>query len=75
MGDKTQVATLLMSAQSRSPWVVFAGAATALIATSVLGVVIGVWIARRLMPKVLNIAVALLLLLITGLLVGDILYS
>jgi putative Ca2+/H+ antiporter (TMEM165/GDT1 family) len=75
MGDKTQLATLLMTAQSRSPWVVFAGAATALVATSILGVVIGVWIARRLSPKRLNIAVALLLLLITALLMGDVLYG
>jgi putative Ca2+/H+ antiporter (TMEM165/GDT1 family) len=75
LGDKTQLATLLMSAESRSPWVVFAGAATALIATSLLGVSIGWWIARRLSKEILNISVALLLLLITGLLLGDILYS
>ncbi len=75
IGDKTQLATLLMSAESRSPWVVFAGAATALVATSLLGVTVGCWLARRLSPKTLNIAVALLLLLITGLLIGDILYS
>jgi putative Ca2+/H+ antiporter (TMEM165/GDT1 family) len=55
--------------------VVFAGSAMALVATSVLGVVIGVWIARRLSPKTLNIAVALLLLFITALLMGDVLYS
>jgi putative Ca2+/H+ antiporter (TMEM165/GDT1 family) len=74
IGDKTQLATLLMSAESRSPWVVFAGAATALIATSLLGVSVGWWIARRLSPQTLNIWVAILLLFITGLLVGDILY-
>jgi putative Ca2+/H+ antiporter (TMEM165/GDT1 family) len=75
LGDKTQIATLLMSAESRSPWVVFAGAATALVATSLLGVSVGCWIARRLSKRALNISVALLLLFITGLLVGDILYS
>ncbi|WP_107666338.1 TMEM165/GDT1 family protein [Cyanothece sp. BG0011] len=75
MGDKTQLATLLISAESQSPWVVFAGAALALIATSLLGVLIGYWLARRLSPKTLDIAVALLLLIITGLLVGDILNS
>ncbi|HAC62633.1 MAG TPA: UPF0016 domain-containing protein [Cyanothece sp. UBA12306] len=72
MGDKTQLATLLISAQSQSPWVVFAGAATALITTSLLGVLIGYWIARRLSPQILDLAVALLLLLITGLLIGDV---
>lgn len=75
MGDKTQLATLLISAESQSPWIVFAGAALALIATSLLGVLIGYWLARRLSPKTLDIAVALLLLIITGLLVGDILNS
>lgn len=72
MGDKTQLATLLMSAESQSPWIVFAGSATALIATSLLGVLVGYWIARRLSPKTLDLAVAVLLLLITGLLLGDV---
>lgn len=73
MGDKTQLATLLITAESQSPWLVFAGAATALIATSLLGVVIGYWLARRLSPKTLDFAVAILLLIITGLLIGDVL--
>ena len=64
-----------MSAQSQSPWVVFAGSAVALIATSLLGVIIGYWISRRLSPQTLDLAVALLLLVITGLLIGDILNS
>ena len=72
MGDKTQLATLLISAESQSPWIVFAGAATALIATSLLGVLIGYWLARRLSPKTLDLCVAMLLLLITGLLLGDV---
>lgn len=73
MGDKTQLATLLISAESQSPWIVFAGAAMALITTSLLGVIIGYWIARRLSPKLLDTAVAILLLFITALLVIDIL--
>jgi putative Ca2+/H+ antiporter (TMEM165/GDT1 family) len=72
MGDKTQLATLLISAESQSPWVVFAGAAIALIATSLLGVLIGYWIARRLSPQILDLSVALLLLFISALLIGDI---
>ncbi len=73
MGDKTQLTTLLISAESQSPWIVFAGASTALIATSLLGVMIGYWIARRLSPNILNTAVALLLLFITALLMVDVL--
>lgn len=72
MGDKTQIATLLMSAQSQSPWVVFAGAATALIATSLLGVLVGYWMAKRLSPKTLDVSVAILMLVISGLLVADV---
>lgn len=72
MGDKTQLATLLMSAESQSPWIVFAGAAAALIATSLVGVIVGYWLARRLSTQVLDVAVAILLLLISGLLIGDV---
>ena len=75
MGDKTQLSTLLITAESRSPWVVFLGSALALIATSLLGVSIGYWIARRLSPKTLDFAVAILLLFITGLLLGDVINS
>jgi putative Ca2+/H+ antiporter (TMEM165/GDT1 family) len=75
MGDKTQLATLLMTAQSQSPWVVFAGSALALAATSLLGVTIGVWIARRLSPQRLDFGVALLLLAIAAGLVNDLLIS
>ncbi len=41
MGDKTQLATLLMSAQSQSPWAIFFGSASALVAASLLSVVLG----------------------------------
>ena len=45
LGDKTQIATLMLSAQSGKPSLIFLGAALALICTSLLGVVIGRWIA------------------------------
>ncbi len=72
MGDKTQLVTLLMSAESQSPWLVFAAAAAALISTSLLGVAIGYWLSKKLSPKTLNLAVAVLLLFITGWLLGDV---
>jgi putative Ca2+/H+ antiporter (TMEM165/GDT1 family) len=72
MGDKTQLVTLLISAESKSPWIVFAGAVVALISTSLLGVLIGYWLSKRLSPKTLDFAVAILLLVISGLLIGDI---
>jgi hypothetical protein len=75
MGDKTQLSTLLITAESQSPLVVFFGSAAALIATSLIGVSIGYWIAKRLSPEILDLSVAILLLMITGLLLGDIVSS
>ncbi len=48
LGDKTQIATLMLSAQSGQPLLIFIGAALALICTSLLGVLIGRWIANNL---------------------------
>ncbi|MEM7581428.1 MAG: TMEM165/GDT1 family protein, partial [Cyanobacteria bacterium P01_A01_bin.80] len=51
IGDKTQLSTLMMSAESHSPWIVFLGSGTALISTSLLGVLLGSQMAKRLSPK------------------------
>ncbi|KZR60885.1 hypothetical protein PMIT1327_01802 [Prochlorococcus marinus str. MIT 1327] len=51
LGDKTQLATLLLSAQSGQPWVVFLGAALALISSSLVGVLVGRWLAGILPPE------------------------
>ena len=48
LGDKTQLATLMLSAQSGRPLIIFIGAALALITTSLLGVLIGQWISNNL---------------------------
>lgn len=75
MGDKTQLATLLMSAESQSPGMVFAGAALALVTTSLLGVWIGCWLASRVSSRTREIAVATLLLIISILLLGNVVTS
>lgn len=72
MGDKTQLVTLLMSAESQAPWSVFIGSALALIATSLIGVSIGYWLSKKLAPETLDLSVAILLLFITAWLVSDI---
>jgi Ca2+/H+ antiporter, TMEM165/GDT1 family len=72
MGDKTQLATLLMSAQSQSPWIVFAGAGSALIATSLVGVLLGRYLAKVLSPKTLDISAGALLMIISILLLWDV---
>jgi putative Ca2+/H+ antiporter (TMEM165/GDT1 family) len=41
MGDKTQLAAMTMSAQTKKPWAVFIGASLALAAVSALGVIAG----------------------------------
>ena len=41
MGDKTQLAAMTMSAQTKKPWAVFIGSSLALAAVSALGVVVG----------------------------------
>ena len=73
LGVKTQVATLLLSAQSQSPITVFLGAGLALVSTSLIGVLLGKWMASRVSEETLDIFAGVLLLLITIGLVGDIL--
>nr|WP_265266165.1 TMEM165/GDT1 family protein [Spirulina subsalsa] len=72
MGDKTQLATLLMSAESQAPWIVFTGAAIALIATSLIGCLLGWWLAKRVSPKTMDLAAATILLVVSVLLLSDV---
>ena len=46
LGDKTQLAALLLSAQSGRPLLVFLGASLALISSSLVGVLVGRWLAN-----------------------------
>ena len=72
LGDKTQVATLLISAESHKPITVFIGAALALISTSLVGVLVGQWLARRISPEALDTMAGVLLLIISVSLVADV---
>ncbi len=54
LGDKTQLAALLLSAQSGKPGVVFLGASLALICSSLVGVLLGRWLARLMPPQQLE---------------------
>lgn len=54
LGDKTQVTTLMFTAQSRSPVVVFFGAAIALVLSSLIGVIAGRWLAKNFSPQLLD---------------------
>lgn len=72
IGDKTQLSTLLMSAESHAPWVVFLGSGAALITTSFLGVVLGSWISTKLSPKTVEKSAGIMLLLISVMLFWDV---
>ena len=62
LGDKTQLATLMLSAQSGRPLIIFTGAALALISTSLLGVLIGQWIANNLPRQKFTVVSGLIML-------------
>jgi putative Ca2+/H+ antiporter (TMEM165/GDT1 family) len=72
IGDKTQLSTVLMSAQSHAPWVVFLGSGAALITTSLLGVLLGSWMATKFSPKTVEKSAGVLLLFISVMLFWDV---
>ena len=51
LGDKTQIATLMLSAESGKPIIVFLGSSLALICSSVVGVLIGKWLSKKISPS------------------------
>jgi putative Ca2+/H+ antiporter (TMEM165/GDT1 family) len=54
LGDKTQLAALLLSAESGRPLLVFVGASLALISSSLVGVILGRWLSRVIPPQQLE---------------------
>jgi len=56
LGDKTQIATLLFASnKEHSKWIVFFGAASALILTSAIGVLLGGTLSNYISEKTLKI--------------------
>ena len=68
LGDKTQLATMLLVSQGQSAKVVFLGAASALVLSSLLGVVAGSWLTRVFSPHVLQTGAGIAFIVIGGLL-------
>lgn len=64
LGDKTQITILLMSAEFKHPLPLFLGAASALVSTSLLGVLAGRWLSSHLSPQLLNRLAGVTLLII-----------
>ena len=69
LGDKTQLATMLLTAQSKQPLIVFMGAALALICSSLVGVLLGRWLSKIIKPELFNYFAGILMISI-GLLLG-----
>lgn len=60
LGDKTQLATMLLSAKSNSIMAVFVGSSLALICSSFLGVFAGAYITRHIPPHYIQNAAGIL---------------
>jgi len=54
LGDKTQIATLLLSADTGKPLYVFIAAALALILSSLIGVILGTYISSKISQNTFN---------------------
>ena len=54
LGDKTQIATLLLAAKTGRPLYVFIAAALALILSSLIGVILGTYISSKISQKTFN---------------------
>ena len=65
LGDKTQIATLMLSAESGHPVVVFMGSSLALISSSVVGVLIGKWLSKKISPTNFALFTGLLMIIIS----------
>ena len=75
LGDKTQIATLMLSAESGKPIIVFIGSSIALISSSIVGVLLGKWISKRISPSRFALFTGILMILISFLLAYDILIN
>ena len=72
LGDKTQIATLMLSAESGKPIIVFLGSSLALISSSLVGVLIGKWLSKKISPRKFAFFTGLLMLIISLFLAYDI---
>jgi Ca2+/H+ antiporter, TMEM165/GDT1 family len=68
LGDKTQLATMLLVSQGQSPKMVFLGAASALVFSSLLGVAAGTVLTRFFPPHTLQTGAGIAFIVIGALL-------
>ena len=65
LGDKTQIATLMLSAESGKPIIVFLGSSLALISSSIVGVLICKWLSKKISPSKFALSTGILMILIS----------
>jgi len=65
LGDKTQIATLMLSAESGKPILVFFGSSLALISSSIVGVLIGKWLSTKISPSKFALFTGFLMIIIS----------
>ncbi len=71
LGDKTQIATLMLSAESGKPTIVFLGSSLALISSSLVGVLIGKWLSKKVSPSKFALFTGALMIIISIFLAYD----
>ncbi|EYE88648.1 hypothetical protein Q428_06725 [Fervidicella metallireducens AeB] len=64
LGDKTQLTTMLLSAQSNSKLAVLIGSSLALICSSIVGVLVGSYINKYIPQNIIQTAAAIAFLII-----------
>ena len=66
LGDKTQLATLMLSAESGKPLIVFLGSSFALLCSSIVGVLIGKWISTKISKERFSLFTGILMTIISA---------
>ena len=65
LGDKTQLATLMLSAESGKPLIVFVGSSIALLCSSIVGVLIGKLISTKISKEKFSLFTGILMTLVS----------
>ena len=71
LGDKTQIATLMLSAETGKPIIVFLGSSLALISSSIAGVLIGKWLSKKISPSKFTLLAGVLMIIISLIITFD----
>ena len=71
LGDKTQIATLMLSAESGKPIIVFLGSSLALISSSIVGVLVGKWLSKKISPSKFSLSTGALMIIVSIFLAYD----